>query len=302
MRERTLHTGPRGLNLRLCEWGQRDDRLPVLILHGFLEQGAAWHAVAQRLDRYVVAPDHRGHGHSDHVSAGGFYHFWDYLPDVAAVVDDLGGRVDLVGHSMGGTMAALFAATCPARVRRLVLIEGLGPSNMADQALARPRHFLNALRSPPTHRPVADLSDAAARIRRWTPGMSPETALRLAERASRPLSDDERDAANAGPEARLWRWDPLHRARNPIPFRTQDFLPFLGTISAPTLLIDGAKSVLVPQDQQARVAAIEGARRVTLPGGHMLHHDVPHALAATLSADLDQSSEAPGDVTTAPRG
>lgn len=279
MRERFLRTGPRGLALCLCEWGEGR---PVIVLHGFLEQGAAWDAVARRLPRRVIAPDHRGHGRSGHVGAGGFYHFWDYVPDVDAVVDDVSdgaGPVDLVGHSMGGTLACLYAATRPAKVRRLVLVEGLGPPDAVMQRYDRPRQFVDAQRDPPVHRPLASLEDAALRIRRWTPSMSEETALRLAERASVP-------APEHGERARVWRWDPLHRARNPIAFDAALFGGFLDRITAPTLCVQGATSPAVPPDLDARAARIANLERLVLPGGHMLHHDGPDALASAIDAFL----------------
>src|SRR5690606_32302324 len=48
MRETDFVTGPRGLRLRLCAWGPDEGRA-VLVLHGFLEQGAAWDAFAGAL-------------------------------------------------------------------------------------------------------------------------------------------------------------------------------------------------------------------------------------------------------------
>ena len=286
-----IQTGPRGLSLCLCEWGPAQGR-PLVILHGFLEQGAAWDTVAKALGRRVIAPDHRGHGRSEHVGTGGFYHFWNYIPDVDAVLDAVSPNepVDLVGHSMGGTMACLFAATRPARVRRLALIEGLGPPDMTEQAMTRPARFTHAVRSPPTHKPMKDLADAASRITRFTPSLTEERALALADRVSRPLSNTECQAAGMAHGARVWTWDPLHRSPNPIPFSTATFRPFLGRIACSTLHIHGDTSGFRPADQQERMASVPNLTSASLPGGHMLHHDVPGALAEALSAFFDADS------------
>lgn len=283
MRERFFRTGPRGLDLCLCEWGEPTGR-PLVVLHGFLEQGAAWDAVAQQLNRWVIAPDHRGHGRSAHVGAGGFYHFWDYLPDVDALVRSLGEPVDLVGHSMGGTMASLYAATRPEAVRRLVLIEGLGPPDLQHRAAHSQQQFVQQVQSPPVHRPFASVPAAAARMRQHVPALRENTALRLAERMSRPLTDDERrEYPDLGPAARIWRWDPLHRSRSPVPFRADAFGDALARITCPVLLIDGAHSDFRPDDLAERAARLSRRTEVTLPGGHMLHHDVPGPLATTLT-------------------
>ena len=292
MRERFIRTGPRGLSLCLCEWGPETGPVTV-VLHGFLEQGAAWDAVARALDRRVVAPDHRGHGRSEHIGAGGFYHFWDYIPDVDAVIDAVspGSPVDLVGHSMGGTMACLYAATRPDRVRRLALIEGLGPPDGAASALDRPKRFTDAVRTPPVHRPMDSLDDAAGRIRRFTPSMSEQRSRELAARVSRPLSSDESAAAGLSPTARTWSWDPLHRARNPLPFTTERFLPFLGALACPVLHVKGSTSGFTPDDHAERAARIGDLRETALPGGHMLHHDVPGPLATVLTDFFDAPTE-----------
>ena len=185
-----------GLRLCVCRWRPEAERAapPVLILHGFLEQGFAWDAVARQLvaalGRNVVAPDHRGHGRSEHVGAGGFYHFWDYVGDVQAVVDHLGGVVDLVGHSMGGTMAALYAGSRPETVRRLALLEGFGPPDVEEQALDLARAFLRTRDRPPRHPIMADVAAAAERMRRYNPSLDVATS-----RPSRAVSSATRRAA-----------------------------------------------------------------------------------------------------------
>jgi pimeloyl-ACP methyl ester carboxylesterase len=271
-----------GVPLCLCQWTPTTpiDALPVVILHGFLEQGAAWHAVAQKLadaGRTVVAPDHRGHGRSAHIAAGQHYHFWDYVGDVQAVVDSLGGRVDLVGHSMGGTMASLFAGSRPEAVRKLVLVEGLGPPDLEDAAVSLGRQFLDARRSLTAHPVMATTRDAAGRMQRFNPRLDDETSLRLAERTTHPVEGGV-----------TWSWDTRHRARNPYPFQSRLFVRFLSAITADVLLVDGADSAYAKATDPARREALSQARLVIVPGaGHLLHHDQPRALANVIQDFLE---------------
>lgn len=283
--EWTFHTGARGLDLAICEWpGERG--LPLVILHGFLEQGACWHEVATRLSRRCIAPDQRGFGGSEHVGRGGWYHFWDYISDLDALVQHLGGKVDLVGHSMGGTVSAMYAGLRPDAVRRLVLIEGLGPPDMRATLVDRGRAFLDHRARHPKHPTFPSVEAAAARMRRWHPQLTEATSVRLAARVVREVEPDD-------PEVRerehplTWRWDPLHRARSPQPFQADLFSEHLARITAPTLLVDGADSVLVLQDRAARQARIRGARRIVLDNaGHMVHFDRPEALAGIIEEHL----------------
>lgn len=280
MREWTFRTGPRGVLLRVCEWNEDAAiaHVPILILHGFLEQGAAWHDVARRLSRRVVAPDQRGHGRSGHVGSGGFYHFWDYVGDVDALVAHLGGQVDLVAHSMGGTVACYFAGTRPEAVRRLVLIEGLGPPDMTETTLDRARRFLDDLRRGSSHRPMASLDAAVERIHAYNPELPRETAERMARRVTRPRDDG----------TLTWTWDPLHRGRAPVPFQITLFKRFLANLTMPVTLVRGGKSSFVVGDEPERIATIPGevTQHVIESAGHLLHHDAPVELAGILRTAL----------------
>ena len=289
MNTTTVHTGAHGLTLSVCEWGApRPSRPPVLLLHGYLEQGAAWDAVAQHLSGQIVAPDHRGHGLSDHVPAGGFYHFWDYVSDVDALVTHLGGEVDLVGHSMGGTVAMLYAGSRPERVRRLVLAEGLGPPDTTARSLDHARQYLDAMASPPQHRVMADLSDAASRLGRWAKAMDPSTAQRLAKRITRPATPHDVPPGTSPPEGSLvWTWDPLHRSRSPRPFSEAQFQHFAAAYTGPTLVLDGADSGFLVKAQAHRRAWLQHPEHIEIPNaGHLMHHDAPEATAAAIERFL----------------
>lgn len=277
-RERRVQAGPNGLQICVRETGEAGG-VPVVVLHGYLEQSAAWDAVADALQpRWVVAPDFRGHGLSDHVGPGGFYHFWDYVADVDAIIDEVGGRVDLVGHSMGGTVAGLLAGCAPEKVRRLVLVEGLGPPDSQAVTLDRARTSLRHRRDPPRHRPIVDLDDAIRRMRRGNPDLPASVAPALARRLTRPEGD-----------GLAWRWDALHRARSPRAFSAATFRIFLRAIEAPTLVIDGSSSIYqgIP-DLEARRSELRDVRRVVLDGvGHHPHHTCPDALAGHIREHLD---------------
>jgi pimeloyl-ACP methyl ester carboxylesterase len=268
------------LVLEVCEWGQRHEGLPLVILHGYLEQAAAWGRVAPLLGRRVLAPDHRGHGRSEHVGVGGFYHFWDYVGDLDGFIESIGGPVDLVGHSMGGTIACLYAGCRPEQVRRLVLVEGLGPPDGAAEAVTRARRFLADLRDPPRHRTMVDADEAARRMREWNPALGADEVRELARRTVVP------SPSGSGV---VWSWDARHRMRAPVPFQSALFLKFLAEINAPTLAIDGASSPFAAADLAERRAAIRSCRHVVMPGGHLLHHEDPVTLAGHIRSFLEEA-------------
>ena len=122
-----------GTMTRLIEVG-RGDGPPLVLLHGVLSNGASWAPVIPRLAarRRVAAPDMPLHGKT--LTPPTF----DMGPQgmagwVGALMDAMGAPVaDLCGLSMGGAVAADFAARHPARVRRLVLVDAANIVPLAD--------------------------------------------------------------------------------------------------------------------------------------------------------------------------
>lgn len=93
----------------------------VLALHGHMDQGASWTALAGELATQwrVIAPDQRGHGASDRAAE---YSRDGYIADAIALLDHLGiEKVVILGHSMG--TAYMFAARHPERVEGLVNVD-----------------------------------------------------------------------------------------------------------------------------------------------------------------------------------
>ena len=109
-----------GLRLACQVWGA-PGAPPLVLLHALGEGAADWANVAPAYVGHwrVYAPDLRGHGRSDWP---GDYSLDAMRDDVLGFMDALDlGRVDLIGHSMGGLVACLVAEDQPERVTRLVL-------------------------------------------------------------------------------------------------------------------------------------------------------------------------------------
>ena len=113
-----------GLKFHYLDWGGEGP--PLLMLHGFTGHAHTWDRTAAGLgERYrALALDQRGHGDSDWAPV---YGGRPMVEDVRRFLDAIDvERVDLMGLSMGGNVAYLFAASNPQRVARLEVLD-IGP-------------------------------------------------------------------------------------------------------------------------------------------------------------------------------
>lgn len=269
------------LTHHLLEWG--GGARVVVLLHGFLEHAHVWSLVAPRLAAggwHVYALDWRGHGQSDWVGAGGYYHFADYVADLAAVVRALGTRVALVAHSMGGNAALLYAGSAPQQVTGLVAIEGLGPGDAdpADTPARYAQWCADLERVAARPRPTFTLAAAARRLRERYPRMGEEAIALLAAHGTRVVAGDQR----------AWVFDPLHQTRSPQPFYIAQARPFWQRIACPVLYVEGDESPLRYPEAELldRLATLRAARVVIAGSAHHPHLEQPDQLAAALLAFL----------------
>ncbi|MDP9198149.1 MAG: alpha/beta hydrolase [Pseudomonadota bacterium] len=267
----------RGLDHHLLRWGPESDN-PVLLLHGYADCAESFQFVADEIAPTLplVAIDWRGFGLS--ARAPGGYWFPDYYADLEQFIDTLCPRspARIVGHSMGANVAMIYAGVRPARVRRLVNLEGFGlPDTEPHQAPARLGKWLDQQREAVEYGDYVDVAELAARIVRRNPRLTAERAAFIANSWSAP-----RD----GGGVRLLA-DPAHRMVNPYLYRRQEMQACWRQIEAPVLLVIGSESDLL-----ARLGAEGGPEmfrplirdlsiEVVAGAGHMLHHEEPRAVA-----------------------
>jgi pimeloyl-ACP methyl ester carboxylesterase len=110
---------------------------PILAFHGWLDNAASFELLAQKLNtRKIIAIDLVGHGKSSHRAADTPYYIWDNVTDIFLIVQHLSiEKVDLLGHSMGASIAMLFAACFPEKVNQLFLVDGIAPLDYSTDQL-----------------------------------------------------------------------------------------------------------------------------------------------------------------------
>ena len=271
-------------------WGAPSPDVPPLVMvHGWMDVGASFQFVVDALkrDRCVIAPDWRGYGHTTGPATDNYW-FPDYLADLDFLLDHYAPNqsVDLLGHSMGGNVAMVYAGVRPARIRRLINLEGFGmPATVPKQAPMRLVQWLDELKTPLAFNPYRNLDAVAHRLMKNNPRLSADKAAWLAPHWSREGSDGQ------------WhiQGDPAHKRVNPQLYRVEEILETWKLISAPLLWVEGAMTDTAKwwgqrytvAEFHERLSVVPQAQREVLQDcGHMLHHDQPEALADLLAAFL----------------
>ena len=298
---RSSHVPLRGMNHHVLQWGDATlatpGRPPLVLVHGWMDVAASYQfvvdalATAEGFERWVIAPDWRGFGLSTPPAGTDSYWFPDYLADLDALLTALVpaerfAQVDLAGHSMGGNVVMSYAGVRPARVRRLVNLEGFGlPATKPQQAPKRLLQWLDELQAPQTLRSYASVDEVAERLMKNNPLLPADKAAWLAPHWSELRADG--------------RWhilgDPAHKRVNPVLYRVDEVLETWKCITAPLLWVEGDQTDVAkwwghryPRSEfDERLATVPGVQKAVLsPAGHMLHHDQPEALAAHLAGFL----------------
>ena len=279
----------RGLRTHVRHWGRQGAPI-IFMVHGWMDVGASFQFVADSLagDWHVIAPDWRGFGQTER-SGSDTYWFPDYLADLDAMLDHYspGAAVNLLGHSMGGNVAGIYAGVRPERLRRLINLEGFGmPAASPDTAPGHYARWLDELRQPAALRTYPSVAAVALRLQKTNPRLSSERAAFLAMHWS--AQNDAGDWEILG--------DPAHKKPSPILYRVEEVMACWSAISAPVLWVEAADTNMWQWMGPKPQARIEVDRRLAhlnnveshmmADAGHMLHHDQPEQLARLIETFL----------------
>ena len=265
VKRRTLRVGE--VDLELFEAGEGR---PLLYLHGFLEPaGWAEHLELFAHDHRVLAPAHPGF-------AGSLRPEWmESVEDLAYLYLDLIDGLNLhevhvVGHSLGGWIAAELAVRCSHAIDRLVLVDAVGLRTLCTPAGPAGGSIADWLvLDPATVRGLAWHDEGAMPCPLELPGdpdLSEETLVRVFQ---------DREAASH------YGWKPF--------FHNPRLAHWLHRVSAPTLVVWGAHDGIVPRSVgQAFSDGIPGARlEIVAAAGHLPQLERPRAFVDLVRGFLE---------------
>jgi pimeloyl-ACP methyl ester carboxylesterase len=265
-------TGSDDVELHALEWSR--DGVPLLLLHGFGNEAHIWDDFAP-----VVAPhyrtlalDHRGHGDSGW-DAAGRYDLDSLVRDVEAVIAELGiERLVVIGHSLGGRVAALFASRNIDRMAGLVIVD-IGP-DIDMRGAMRIRMDVEA-NVTPSFSSVAEYERALSIA---YPAGQPAAIGRMARHGLRRCSDGsfelKMDPALRGAMSRR----DGEELDSSDPMSPEAQWGALARISCPTLIVRGAASDILSADTADKMVdevLADGRLAVVARAGHSVMTDNP---------------------------
>jgi len=265
-----------GLKLHYWEWGDAKEETFVFV-HGVRDQGRSWeHFISALVARglpikHAVALDLRGHGESGWPNGNRGYQHEDFLSDLAGLHKHLDKEpLTIIGHSLGGSMSLLYAATFPEKVKRLVLLESLGPFARADDEV--PKILAERLKGRDYVEipfPYESLEAAAKGLQKNFPLIPDHAALHMARYGT----------SYKGGRYR-WKHDPILRYRTTTAMSEGQIEAFIRRLKCPILFVYGTESDFMKSVRGPRVKLFPNAQIVPIQGaGHHIPHEKPAALA-----------------------
>lgn len=277
----------RGLRYHVRHWGE-EGAPRVFFLHGWMDSSPSFQFVVDALQQawHVIAPDWRGYGASEWL--GRPYWFPDYYADLDSLLAHYSPEqpARLVGHSMGGNIASIYAGLKPERVRQLAMLDFLGLKPPGDvDAPTQLGLWLAEVQSQPRLRAYPDHAALARRLMLVNPRLREDRAHYLARHVGRVRSDGKVEMA----------CDPWHKIASPSPYRIDDALASWRRVTAPVLMLVADQGFVqqrfgkTPEEFQRRIGSFADVRLQSISdAGHNLQHDQPEQVAAALEGFLDR--------------
>ncbi|XP_018616962.1 serine hydrolase-like protein isoform X2 [Scleropages formosus] len=270
-------------------WGPNEGR-PVLCLHGWADNAGSFNTLIPLLptEWKFIAVDTVGHGFSSHRPEGMFYTFPAYLSDVRRVIEALQWkRFSIIGHSMGGNIAAQFCALYPEMVESVVLLDSVGfqPTDMKriPELIRKGVEEMieyEKKKDEKTNR-VYTYEKAVERLMVANPSLSEQSAHILLERGSTRVEGGV-----------VFNRDFRINLTNIIRTSPEQCLELQSRIQTRVLVLLAEGGIITnfnkPEEERNISALLDGfsgrgATVVTVPGDHYVHLNSPETVASIVT-------------------
>ncbi|WP_199608954.1 alpha/beta fold hydrolase [Flocculibacter collagenilyticus] len=252
------------------------DKPVLLALHGWLDNAGSFAFIQNKFpDHFFVAIDLPGHGHSDHKSADAHYHFLDWAEDIYQLIQHNNWQnITLIGHSMGGMISTVLAASFPELFIKLCNIEAVGvlvtqqskvPEQVRKAILSRQKQIS---RQKVTYPSV----QAAIKARVLHGDISAQSVENIVVRGLLQI--------NTG---YTWRADNRLRSESIIRLTEQQAVTLVEEIQCPVLIIKGSNGYkMVEQGIEHFGKHYKYMTCEVVDGGHHCHLDSPEQTAKVI--------------------
>jgi len=276
----TMKLPIRGMQYNIRRWGD-PKKPPLVMIHGSRDTSQTYQFVVDNLSgsHCVYAPDMRGHGLTDRVDIL-WYH--EMAADLNLIWRELfdDKPAPLVGHSMGGSVAAMFAALRPKKVSKFITLDGMGPrpTIAALDAMGAYRRLFDITegnnRGPDKFYPSP--KEMAERLRQTTPRLTEERALWLAETTAVKVDEGKYN----------WPFDRYLFGSMSLQRSVEEWGEIWSAIECPVLVIassDLEHLATLGEELERRVAYFKDVEVHRLPDTHHnLHQEEPEKVAALI--------------------
>ena len=278
MLETEFHAGPLTLSA-LDNQGGGD---VIIGLHGYLDNAASLEPLAPYLRRYrFISLDLAGHGRSNHRPFGANYNQTDYLQDLHAIITEQHfENVILLGHSLGGILASLYAAAFPEQVKAVVSIDACGPLTADEDSSARQirESIESRYRKSRNRLNVVELEDAVEARCKISDISSEHARIIL----SRNLTQDASGHL-------FWASDPKLRTRSSLRLTEGQAESLMRAIECPVWIGASSSSFKkVQESYEQRRLWLKNSQLEIFDGGHHIHMEKTDEIGSAIRQFVEQ--------------
>jgi pimeloyl-ACP methyl ester carboxylesterase len=263
------------------KWHATSPRVPIIAIHGWLDNCQSFQPMAPYFNSPIFCIDLPGHGKSDNLTEGNWYHFVDYVIRLREIIQKLGlTEYILMGHSLGAAIATIYNSLFPENINTLILLDGFGPLT------ALPENSPQVLKK-------AILNREAKALKKSRPFSDLETAIKI-RMAAGPLSRQAAELLtkhqiSKTPTGYQWTYDPKLVFTSPLRMTELQLRSFLKELKTPTLLLVAEDGLIAQSPLLSLSDEISNLQRTNTPGGHHFHMDHPESVAKAVTIFIENT-------------